>query len=338
VATLLDHQIGIKEESVYGAPVVVDRFYGAESVTSEWDPKILTGTGIRGGQGRRSVYSDRVVVPAQGVGTISIKVQPESKGFGILLKAAFGTGTAATVTGGSVQTFHPRIAGVLLPSYTIQHVKIDATGTARAETYAGCTPTKATLEQAQGEVPTLTVEFDALTLSTATGAATATYPTSPNLPDYSRCAVACGGTLTLPTSTALATGLTTDTAWREFTLEIDHQIIADDRINLPGRLQPLAGQPAITLKGTVDYASVTLRDAVIAGTRMPWYATWTMPGSVGAASEALQLVVPAVGFGGAMPIAEIDSVPSLSLDGTVYSVGTTAEDVYLLYRTTDVAL
>jgi hypothetical protein len=83
------------------------------------------------------------------------------------------------ITGGSQINFVPLTTGTLLPSYTIQIVKVDNTGTNFVETYAGCTASKFTIEQPEDDILTLEVEWDALSYTTGTGLASASYASTP---------------------------------------------------------------------------------------------------------------------------------------------------------------
>jgi hypothetical protein len=173
VATLMDHVFGMKVESTFGTAVTVNRFYPYLDVKTSWDPRPRQGKGITSG-GRRGYLASRRFLPL-GQGTLTTKIELESKGAGVILAAAFGTSTLTTITGGAQINFSPLTTGTLLPSYTIQIVKVDNTGTNFVETYAGCTASKYTIEQGEDDIPTLEVEWDALSYTTATGAASATY-------------------------------------------------------------------------------------------------------------------------------------------------------------------
>jgi hypothetical protein len=160
VSTLMDHRLGLKAETTYGTPVTVNRFYPYLDVKSEWDPRPRQGKGITSG-GRRGYLASRRFLP-NGQGSITTKIELESKNAGVILDAAFGASTVTTITGGAQMNFTPLTTGTLLGSYTIQVVKVQNEGTDFVETYAGCTASKFTIEQPEDDILTLEVEWDAL--------------------------------------------------------------------------------------------------------------------------------------------------------------------------------
>ena len=57
--TLMDAQVGMKKETTYGNPVVVDRFYPVlKGSGAQWDTRPRQGEGVRGSQGRSAPSAD----------------------------------------------------------------------------------------------------------------------------------------------------------------------------------------------------------------------------------------------------------------------------------------
>lgn len=337
-STLLDHRIGIKKESTYGTPVTVNRFYPlvAESTKTMWDPRPRQGKGVIAG-GRRTDLQARAFLPS-GQGTISFKVEPESKGLGVLFEAGFGVSTVTSVTGGSQQVFHPGVTGTTLPSYTIQMVKVRNDGTEFVETYAGCTPMKATLQQEEDQTMEYLVEFDALSYTTATAAASTSYPSSPVIFDSSLVsAVGLGSTLTVPSTTALASGLTAATVFRSWKIDIDHKVAQDRWILGATRAQPTIGTPDIKFSAKVEFNDTVLVDGLKAGTFFPWYCTFTTAEVLGGGFTQLQAVIPSMRLTKGLPDVKPGDVVVYDIEAEVKNDGTN-RDVYLVYRTTDAAL
>lgn len=336
MSTLLDHQLGMKKESVFGTAVTVDRFYPFLPDTKrEWDIRRRTGSGILAG-GRRGQLASRGYLPT-GTGTVTVKVPLESKGAGVLLDLALGVSTVTAVTGGAQMVFHPGISGVVLPSATIQLGLVDNGGTDRPETFAGCTASKVTIEQPEDEEATLEVEFDALSMTTATSKASATYASSPRIFAAHQAAVGLGGTLTVPTTTALASGLTASAIWRSWKVEIDQGIDAERWILGATRGQPVAGIPKVSFSGTVEYDDNALRDGLLAGTAYPWYCTHTTTEALGSGYTQLQVVIPSMTLEKGLPTPKPGELVTYDVDATVENDGTN-RDVYIVYRSTDTAL
>ena len=94
--TLQDASIGYKAESVYGTPVVVDRFVEFVDESFEWDPKRVQGQGIRvGSKVARSAMRVTTQTSAKG----DMTVEMTSKGLGTLLAACMGAGASTLVAG-----------------------------------------------------------------------------------------------------------------------------------------------------------------------------------------------------------------------------------------------
>jgi hypothetical protein len=180
------------------------------------------------------------------------------------------------------------------------------------------------------------VEADARSVTNATAAAALAYPTNPTIFDHYQGAVGLGGTLVAPTTTLLASGLTAFADFRSWKLEID-QSIDDGRWVIGSRNQPLAGKPKIKFAGKVEYNSTTLTNALIAGTKLPWYQTWTTTETLGAGTTQAQLVLPQLCLTKGLPQTKGGETTIQELDADVTNDGTN-RDLYLVIRTTDTVL
>lgn len=336
MSTTLDHRWAMKRESTYNTPVTVDRFYPfLDGVEADWDPRPRQSMGQQGGNGRRGPLGSRRYVTI-GQGTLKLSAELESKGGGVLLDWALGVSTVTAITGGSQIVCHPGIAGTVLPSATVQVVKVMNTGTEVVETYAGCTASKITIEQPEDDIPTIEVEADTRSYTTATAAATPAYPTTPTLFDHYQGACGLGGTLTAPTTLVLATGLTAFSDFRSWKLTIDQQIDKDRRI-IGGRNQPLVGIPKIKFSGKVEFNATTLPVALVAGTKLPWYQTWTTTEAISAGFAQLQVVIPQLALNKELPQVKVGDTTVQAIDADVTNDGTN-RDVYVVVRTVDTAL
>lgn len=348
MATVQDDIIGIGEESVWGTPVAVDRWYPhLDDDDSQWDARTRQGKGLHGGAGRTAYFGSRNFATA-GQGTVKLKAEIESKQAGELFRAGIGTSNVAAVSGtpgGSFQLFHPGISGVYLPIYTIQHIKVRNDGTEYVETYGGCTARKTTIEQPEDDIATIEVEFDALEMTTGTAAGTESYATSTVLYDaYNVTTVGleawASSGYTVPTTTAIGTGVTASTEFREFKIEIDHQIDDKDWKLGPERGRPIAGMPKITFSGKADFDGATLADGIKAGTKMIFECTW----GTGVTNEldtgvsgALQVYIPQMVLMKEMPKVKAGERRTIGVSADVTNDGTN-RDMYVCYRTVDTVL
>jgi hypothetical protein len=224
----------------------------------------------------------------------------------------------------------------VLPSFTIQLGKTRNDGTVDAETYAGCTAVSCTIECPEDGIVTIEVVFDARSVSYVTALATASYTAAAYLFDHSQGAAGVGGTLTVPTTAALATGLTAFANFRSWQLTWDNS--ADtSRWVIGGRNQPTVGQISPEFTGNAEYNDTTLRTSYLAGTALPVTVTHTTTEVLSAGNSQFQVVIPQLFLKSPM-------TPNLNADTSVVSIsgdvtfdGTNAP-FYLCYRTADTAL
>ena len=344
MATMLDHQLGIAVESTYNTPVTVSRFFEwLEGNGIDWDPNVVQGKGLRVGSqfaraGRR--------VPLVGKGNGKVKVELASKGFGTLLQSCFGTGVSTLVSGTTYQQlFTAIVTGTYLPSLTVQEGLVKPGGTVDAYTYAGCSVTKWTIECDATGLVTLEVEFDARSLATGTGLATASYPSSPTLfggglPTSG--AMAVGGTLTVPTATALgsiAAG-TASVAAKKWKLEVNNSLDVKRDV-IGGRGQPVVGLREAKLTTTVEYDATTgtvFRDAFIGQTSTPILLTSNTAEALSTGTATFQLGIPAAYIdGGPIPQPSEGSVITTDIAWAVLD-NLTQTPLYGVLRTADNAL
>ena len=337
MSTSLDHRWSMVRESVFNTPLTTTRFYPMlDDVDADWDPRPRQSMGVQGGNGRRADLGSRRYTTI-GQGDLKLKVELESKGAGVLLDWALGVSTVTAVTGGSQQVYHDQIAGTLNPSATIQVVKVQNNGTEWVETYAGCTATKLTIEQPEDDIATLMVDVDARSISTVVAAATAAYPTAPTLFDHWQGAVGLGGVLTAPTTTALATGLTAFADFRSWKLEIDHTADIGRRV-VGARNQPLIGKPVPKFTGKLEFNASTVATALIAGTKLPFYQTWTVAeaGAPGG-NVQMQVVLPQLSLTKGLPQTKAGATTIEDIEADVTNDGVN-RDVLVVIRTADTVL
>ena len=135
------------------------------------------------------------------------------KGLGILLAAALGTvtNTAVPSAAGAFQQVHTPATTDPVTSYTIQKgIPPIGGGTTTPMTFPGCVCTSLELNAKLGEVVEISTDWLGREVLTATAYAPPSYPAIPAGVDplftFVHGAIVLGGTVTAPTTTALATG------------------------------------------------------------------------------------------------------------------------------------
>jgi hypothetical protein len=330
----------MKAETTHATPVTVDRFLPMlPDTTHTWNPRPVYGMGlVVGSQGIQR--GDRHVMPL-GQGELELKVELQSKGLGVLLGLCHPTSGSTLVSGSTYQqVFTPTRTTPFLPSATLQMgiIRTVAAGTADPHTYAGCTCTGFTIDVPDDGVPTLAAKFDAISHSTATGLASASYATSPTLYHHDNGSTKLGGTVTVPTSSALGTSSgTAVNNVRSWSLEVDWGVDVE-RWNVGGRGQPPAGVVTATLNVDVEYDSQTHRDAYLAGTASAFLGNLTTVEALSTGTPTIQVAIPQVYWddGGTVPVTNGETTRQ-QLKGTVTFDGTN-QPWYVAVRTSDSAL
>ena len=339
MATLLDGQVGHVREVTHGTPVTVTRFHEFNPGNAvKWDAGIQQSMPIRvGAIGDRA---DREYTSGgNGKGTFEAPLL--SKGFGVWLESCFGTATSTLVSGSTYQQlFTPGRTGTVRPAFTYQEGHPRTDGTVDAYTYAGCTVQSFGLSQPMNECVTLSTEIDAKSLATGTALATATLPSAASLFEFDQAVVQYGGTLTPPTTTAVASmsGGTTSTEMRSFEATVNNNIDVD-RWNMSTglRSQPTFGKTEISLSAEMEYQSTTWRDAYINRTSNALLITWTTTEALSTGFATLQIAVPVFRQTSPMPPDFTDgATPTFTLEGKVFDNLT--QMCYVVLRTSDSAL
>lgn len=173
----LSAQLGTAEESTYGTPVTVDRFFEFISETLKLDVGRIESKGLRAGQ--RVLRSDRWAAGKRSVGG-DISMELANKSFGRWFKHAFG-GVATSqpdAVGNPTVYKHTFTPGDIPTAQTIQVGRPDTSGTVRPFTYHGCKIASWELACQVDDFATLKASILAEDEDTATGLAAATYPAS----------------------------------------------------------------------------------------------------------------------------------------------------------------
>lgn len=341
MATAADHFVSFGKEVTFGTAVTPSRTLPfVDGTEGDFDVMWREGKGVAGGNGRRAQVASRAFI-TNGKGVVKTRIEAESRAMGYVLDMAIGVTQGPTViTGGSQMNFHPGLTGMVLPSATIQIQKVRNDGTAFLETYRGCTASKVTFEQPEDDIAFWDIEWDALAVSTVTGAITPTYVLTDVLFDAIQATTFYGGAFTAPTTTALASVATASTVWRAFKVEIDQKINDDGWVltaSIP-RSQPKAGTPEIKVSGTVEFNDAVIASNYLAGTKAPFACTWTTTETLGAGFSQLQIAIPSLALSKGLPQVKPGEAPTtFGIEGKAYNDGTN-RDFYAILRTLDTVL
>lgn len=338
MAGLQDMSAGFKKESTYGTAVTVDRWPEFTDDSDGFDTdgfERVQGKGMRVGS-RVARSGRRVTTKRAAAGSFGYELF--SKGQGTLWELVFGSGASALV---GVTTYQQLFTlADTQPSATWQQGIVDSTGTVNPFTFPGTVVTKCEFSCDDG-IAMAKVDLDARDIATATAYAAPTMPTTGNLFNFAGSAVTIGGTVTAPTSTALASGGTAVTNVLSWSCEID-RALAVDRFahgNAGLKSKPLVtGGQAVTGKLGLEYVDNTVRDAILNDTAVPLTFTLT-GGALSTGNETWQLVIPEAKLEAkGLPKQGGGDLPKLDVTWTALDNLVAAQPIWLVCRTSDSAL
>lgn len=336
----LDAQVMIAAESTYGTGVTPTRSYEWDLDGSEhaFDPKVIIGSGMQVGDGGFERADRSVAVIGQGSGKIALDYQ--TKGMGVLTNGPYNTGVATLVSGTTYQhLFTGALATSLLQSFTTQYgiIRSDSAGTVDAYTYLGTTFLKHMIKCDAGNVISTEFEWDAKAQTVATGLATPAYPAGLLDPfHFGEIVCTVGGSLTVPTTTALAVTGTVVNDVKSFEYSLDNQ--ADtERWVFGSRNQPRVAKRQATLKLSTEYNATTYDAAQIAHTTLPVTITATSTQALSTGFATVQLVFPACKITSSNRPQPQSGTPTVDYDLAIRKPATGAA-IYIVHRTSDAAL
>ena len=335
MAALQDASVGTAVESTYGTPVTVTRWYEFVDESFDYEKTVKQGAGIRvaskvGRSGRR------VVTETQAKGDLTVELV--SKGLGTLLQTCFGTGVSTLVSGTTYQQNFT--LGSTPPSMTVQKGLVRADGTVDPYTYNGGVVDSFEIDCPQGDIAKLKSSFVFRDVLTATAYAAPSYATGGSLFHFAQGAITIGGTVTAPTTTALATGGTTVANVRDFNLKVDNHLTAD-RFNYGGAgkmAAPTLGLRNISGHMTVEYTDQTLVTAYMADTPLALSLTFTSAETLSTGTAQFQITLPEIKLNGELPKANGTDLITLGVDFDVLDNLTAAQPIWVSLRTADTAL
>jgi hypothetical protein len=339
MTTQLDCSLGFKKEPVYGTAVTVDRFLEFTEESLDYDRQFTQGSGLRPGSrvarsGRRALTRDG------GAGDITIEVP--TRGIGTLWEALLGVGASALVSTGLYQQLFTLVKDHYQPSVTIQKgIPRLGQNTIDAYTFRGAVCSSFELSVGNSELLQLKTSWTARDVATDIAYATPSYPVT-ELFSFVGASLVVGGSVTVPTGTALATGGTAVANVRDFSISVD-QGHDKNGYNLGGRgkrsRRPAVGLAPVTGKLTAEYDSLEFRDALRDQTPLALVATFEGPSEISAGNPpVIQVVVPDIRFEGELPKANGGDVITQSIDFTGFDGLVAPHPLYVAVRTADAAL
>lgn len=307
MTTQLDAQIGFKKQTDFDTPATVDTFVEFTAEDLDWTIEFAQGAGMRVGQ--RVDYADRRV-PVKYDATGSFTQEIYTKGLGKLVEAALGGTGASNLIGGSgssyQQLFTPTTTDYL-DCYTIQKgLPPLGGGTTEAMTLEGMVCSGFELAGVNGGIPTIKWNWMGRNLNTGTALATASYATGVEPMSFVNGNVVIGGTITVPTTTALGSSSASDSVnVRDFTLTYDNGLDANGW-NFGGAgkrsRKPALGKRVISGSLTVEFDSDVLRDAWIAGTSLGLILEFQTATAIsGSNYPTFQITIPVIKLEGELP-------------------------------------
>lgn len=315
----LDYQLGVKDETTYNTPVVVDRFFEYQDSPTPLRPVAARTVGNPLRTGSRFPRNNRAVPwLSGGEGTLELDVL--TKGFGFWLRHMLGN----VSTAGSGPYTHTATEGtsssLMGDSFTCQvNYPFHPVGTNQAITFAGGKVAKWKLGNTVDSHLRLSLECDFASMSTATALATASYPAAMEPLSW------VGGVVTVA-----GTALDLD----DFALEVD-QGYRLDRRQIRGnstKKEPTPGPVSATFALKADFDALThfnrVHSTTLAGMSAQIIGTWTND------TNTYVVTIPGARFDDLTFEGELGAI-SQSLTGVVEFDGTNS-GITVAYTTADV--
>lgn len=335
MSTVLDASLGFAVESAFGTSVTPARWleYSKESLDSK--PNRIQGGGFRVGS-KVARAARRTTVTTSAGGNVELDVL--TKGLGLWWQMLMGGGSSTLVSGSTYQQVFT--LADTLPSFTLQkgvpRVNADGSATVDPITFTGCTVGDFELSGG-ADLLKLKATIDAQAVTTATGLAAPSFPTGANLLSFAGATI-YGGTLTAPTTTALASGATPIANVTSWALKVNHNLKSDRYLFGGGgrKARQVALNRELTGSLKAEYSDTAFRDAFLADTPLTLVITYA-GGALSAGVETMQIVVPEIRLEGELPKGE-GEVAVMDCGFTGLDNLTAAQPLWLITRTSDSAL
>lgn len=340
MTTQLDCSIGVKKETTYGTYATVDRFLEFTSESLDFEREFYQGSGLR--PGSRVARSGRRILSKEGAAG-DIELEVPTKGLGTLLEALFGTATSTNVSGDVYQQLFTLQKTDFLPALSIQKgIPRLGADTVDAYTMLGAVNSSFELSLANAEVLKLTSSWVGREIVTDEDYATPSYPTGVELFSFVGAAITVGGTVTAPTTTALASGGTAVANVRDFSISVDQGLDSNGfNVGSAGKRsrRPAVGLAAVTGSLTAEYDATTFADALKNQTALALVITFEAVTEIDTGEvPTVQIVCPDIRFESELPKSNGGDVIAQSIEFTAFDNLVAAHPLYMAVRTADTAL
>ena len=317
-------------ESPYGTAATIDRrmpYTGDLDI--DWEPNDQASEVIEPGAVATVGSSYRPTESVKGTYNFEVK----SKGFGRVFRGALGAGVSNLVSAGLYQQNFTLGAGPLFDAHTWQVVRKMMDGTDDPHTFLGMVINSLELSMDNAGVLAGSVDFIGRTMSTAIAKASLSLVAA-NRFTFAGFSIATG-TLTEPTTTALASGATALDGIRSFSVKIENSYPDDD---FRGNGAGLMSQPSV-LQRKITGSMEARNTAQIQALRTTWRNNGTLPivANFVNGTDHVQATVAA---------ARLTDKPTPNADGNLPTVklnfegllGTPSQPFWLCTRTSDTAI
>ena len=333
MGTILDRAVVIKKEAAYGTYVAADRaveFLDGDT-TFEDAPTIVQGQGVRAAamlaDGSRSV-----VVRQDATGSLGFECLP--KGQGVIWEWLLGACSSTLVSTGVYQQVATMAPAQL--SATIQeqwyYIADDGTYTAIPFSWLGCMATD--FEVTLGsEIATVKANINGRKVDVGQTAVAVTLPSTATAPFHRGNLTVKVGTLTLATTTVLASATTALTGVEQIVLSFTKNLNTDRPGTAGLKGKPVGGLWDVSVKFTVEHRDNSWELAKAAQTAMSLLADYSGL-ALTSGTEELQFAIADMRV--QKVTKKVDSaVPKLDIECKVMNAAT---PVQVVTRTSDVAL
>lgn len=323
----LDAALHLAVESTYGTYVAGTRSFEAKADSWKREAPPIESIGFRAGM--ETVRSDRRVQVNHG-GSASTEIDVLTKGMGLLLSSIFPTVSGPTQVAATTayEQTHSSGSAASSDSFSIQQVRPHTDGsTPQAFSHLGCKATGFTISAEVGGLLTLSIDWDFQDVTTSESTATATYPASSVVFDWSQITIEVD-----------------DVAVNAKSFELSGDLgLATDRRYLKGsalKEEPVrAAVPNYTVALELDYDDEDRYDEWVAGSihKVELHAVGVADGIESGYENEFLVTANAVQWDGESPEVDLESDPKQALAGRVLDNGTDAAvEVYI--QSTDTAI
>lgn len=334
MVTFQDASVGVVAEGTYKTYVPPTRFFEFLDHSLDWNKQIKQGLGLRVAS-RVARSPRRAYVAGDGGGDLS--VEAVSKGMGVLWQAALGAGVSTMVSGSTQQQLFT--IGDTPASLTVQTGIPEVGGSVDAFSWLGCMVESWEFDFPNADIASLKLTLDAGDLSTAQSYVSPTYPTAPvNLFHFQNGTI-FSGTVTPPTTTALATAVTATANIRSGTIVMNNNI-RQDRFNFGGlgrKSKPTPGLREITGTLVIEYDSTTYRDLILNDGALTAIVGFT-GGALSVSVETLQIVLSEIKLNGKLPAPNGTDLITQEVSFTGLDNLSAAQPIWVATRTADATI